>query len=122
MTNDQPALNGYCPVAYFVAAGPLVGSAEFASTHDGKTYHLVSADAKKMFDADPDKYVPAYGGACAFGMSVKEKFPVEPTNYKVVNDRLFLFLKNADTDALDLWNNENESEIIAKADTNFSAR
>jgi len=121
MTNNQPALNGYCPVAYFVADGPLVGSAEFASTYNGTTYHLVSADAKNMFDADPEKYIPAFGGACAFGMSINETFPVDPTKYKIVNDRLFLFLKNDETDALELWNKEDQAEAVAKADANYSS-
>ncbi len=121
MTN-QPALNGYCPVAYFVADGPLVGSAEFSSTHGGATYHFVSAAAKDMFDANPAKYVPAYGGSCAFGMSINEVFPVDPTNYKVVNDRLFLFLKNDETDALELWNKEDEAAAATKADANYSSK
>ena len=119
---SEVAIDGYCPVAYFVADGPLKGSAEFSSTYEGKTYHLVSADAKAMFDAEPAKYAPAYGGECAFGVSINETFPVDPTNYKVVNDRLFLFLKNGDTDALELWNNENEAEIIAKADQAYASR
>lgn len=75
-----------------------------------------------MFDKDPDKYTPAYGGACAFGMSIGENFPVDPTKYKVVNDRLFLFLKNDETDALELWNKGDEAETIAKADANYSKR
>jgi YHS domain-containing protein len=120
MTNDQPALSGYCPVAYFVADGPLLGSAEFASTHKGEAYYLVSADAKAMFDENPDKYAPEYGGACAYGMSIGETFPVDPTSYKIVNDRLFLFLKNEATDALVLWNKEDEAATVAKADANFS--
>ena len=120
MTTEQPALNGYCPVAYFVADGPLMGSAEYAATHGGQTYHLVSADAKAMFEQAPEKYVPAYGGACAFGMSIKETFPIDPTNYKIVNDRLFLFLKNDETDASALWNAEDEAGTIAKADENFA--
>lgn len=121
MNNEQPALDGYCPVAYFVADGPLKGSAEFASTHEGQTYYFVSAEAKAMFDAEPAKYVPAYGGACAFGMSIKENFPIDPTNYKVADGRLFLFLKNDDTDALELWNKEDEAAVIAKADANYAA-
>ena len=80
---------------------------------------MVSADAKAAFDADPAKYVPAFGGACALGMSIKETFPIDPTNFKIVDDRLFLFLKNEETDALSLWNEGNESELIAKADANF---
>lgn len=120
MNNQMPELEGYCPVAYFVADGPLKGSAEYSSIYDGKVYHLVSAEAKQAFDANPAKFVPAFGGACAFGVSINEKFPVDPTNYKVVGDRLFLFLKNDETDALELWNeNEDEAALIAKADANF---
>ncbi len=117
---SNPALEGYCPVAYFLADNPLKGSAEFSSEHEGVTYHLVSADAKAAFDANPSKFLPEYGGACAFGMSIKENFPVDPTNYKVVGDRLFLFLKNDETDALKLWNDGDEAELIRVADANFT--
>lgn len=113
-------IEGYCPVAYFVADGPLKGSPEFTSTHEEKTYYLVSAEAKKVFDAEPAKFVPAFGGACAFGMSIKESFSVDPTNYKIVNDRLFLFLKNDETDALALWNDGAELNQIAAADAAYS--
>ncbi|NKB20743.1 MAG: YHS domain protein [Alphaproteobacteria bacterium] len=113
-------IDGYCPVAYFVADGPLKGSAEFTSTHEGKTYHLVSADAKTAFDENPAKFVPAFRGVCAFGTSIGETFPVDPTNYKIVNERLFLFLKNDDTDALALWNDGDEADLVAKADANFT--
>lgn len=114
------AIQGYCPVTYFLADKPSKGSAQFASIYDGQTYHFVSADAKNAFDMDPAKFAPEFGGSCAFGMSIKENFTIDPTNYKIVNERLFLFMKNDDTDALALWNAGNESELIANADTNFS--
>jgi len=114
------ALEGYCPVAYFLADKPLMGIVDFSSEHQGKTYHFVSEEAKAAFDADPNKFVPQYGGACAFGMSIKENFPVDPTNYKVVDGRLFLFLKNDETDALKLWNDGNEADLIAAADEIFA--
>ena len=85
------ALEGYCPVAYFLADKAIKGSLEYASEYNGVTYYFVSADAKKLFDADPDKYVPAYGGWCAFGMAVQDKFPVDPTNFKIVDGRLLVF-------------------------------
>ncbi len=110
------ALEGYCPVAYFAAGKAIRGKAEFARDHDGVTYWFVSEDARRLFDKDPAKYVPAYGGWCAFGMAVEDKFPVDPTNFKIVNGRLMLFLKNRNVDALKLWNDGNESELTAKAD------
>lgn len=117
----EVAIDGYCPVAYFVADGPLIGLPEYSSTFEDKTYHFVSAEAKSAFDGNPAKFVPAFGGFCAYGKSLKENFPIDPTNYKIVEDRLFLFLKNDETDALALWNQGNESEMITAADANHFA-
>lgn len=113
------ALEGYCPVAYFAVDKAVRGKPDFASNHNGVTYWFVSADAKKAFDANPKKYLPAYGGWCAFGMAVADKFPVDPTHFKIVDGRLMLFLKNQNVDALKLWNQQNERELIAKADAHW---
>lgn len=109
------ALEGYCPVAYFAVNKPVKGSKEFASTHKGVTYYFVNADAKAEFDKAPTKYVPAYGGWCALGMAVGDKFPVDPRNFKIVDGKLNLFLKNANVDALELWNQGDEKAYIGKA-------
>lgn len=113
------ALEGYCPVAYFAVDKAVRGKPEFASNHNGVTYWFVAADAKKAFDANPKKYSPAYGGWCAFGMAKTDKFPVDPTNFKIVDGRLMLFLKNKNIDALTLWNQGNESDLIANADAHW---
>ena len=113
------ALEGYCPVAYFAVNKPVRGQAKYAADHDGVTYYLVSADARKSFVEDPQKYVPAYGGWCAFGMSVEDKFPVDPTNFKIVNGKLHVFLRNNGIDALELWNKGNEPTLKQKADRHW---
>ena len=109
------AIEGYSPVSYFTAGKPTRGSKEFAVEHDGVTYYLASATEQQQFAADPDRYIPAYGGWCAFGMSVEDKFPVDPLNFKIVDGKLNLFLKNRDIDALELWNKGNEKELIRKS-------
>lgn len=109
------ALEGYCPVAYFAVNKPVKGKPQHASTHNGVTYHFVSADAKRAFDAEPEKYIPAFGGWCAFGMAVQDKFPVDPRNFKIVDGRLLLFLKNPDVDAVELWNQGDEQELLRQA-------
>ncbi len=114
------ALEGYCPVAYFAVNKAVRGKPEFASTHDDVTYHFVSADAKEAFDANPEKFVPAFGGWCAFGMAISDKFPVDPTVFKIVNGRLFVFLKNKDVNALELWNQGNEREYLKKAEAHWA--
>ena len=113
------ALEGYCPVAYIAVNKPVRGIPEYASTYNGVTYHLVSADAKRTFDANPGNYIPAFGGWCAFGMSVEDKFPVDPTNFKIVDGRLMLFLKNKNVDAVALWNQGIEQELIGKANAHW---
>ena len=109
------ALEGYCPVAYFAANKPLMGKPEFASDYKEVTYYFVSAGAKALFDKEPQKYVPAYGGWCALGMAVGDKFPVDPTAFKIVDGKLHLFLKNKNVDALALWNKGDSKEYVAKA-------
>ena len=92
---EHPALGGYCPVAYFKADHPLMGSAEFASVYEGKTYYLVNEGAKEMFEKNPSKYLPEYDGYCAYGMTKGKKFPVDPTVYAIVDGKLYLN-KNAE--------------------------
>ena len=109
------ALEGYCPVAYFAVNKPVRGKKEHAVDYKGVTYYFVNADAESEFKKSPDKYVPAYGGWCAFGMAIGDKFPVDPTNFKIINGKLNLFLKNKNVDALRLWNKGRESEYEKKA-------
>ena len=111
------AIGGYSPVSYFEKQRAEVGSLDHAVTHDGKTYHLASAEQAETFRANPQKYVPAYGGWCAYGTSVGEKFPVDPENFKIVDSRLLLFLKNDEVDARELWEKENVQQCSTKAGT-----
>jgi hypothetical protein len=48
-------------------------------------------------------------------MSIQDKFPIDPHNFKIVNGKLNLFLKNKGIDALALWNKGNEEDFAAKA-------
>jgi YHS domain-containing protein len=123
MTQCQSSeLQGHCPVAYFAVGEPMKGDPKFSSIHDGKLYHFVNEEVKAEFDRNPDKYLPAYGGLCAFGMSIDREFEACPTNFKIIDGKLYLFLKNDDTDALELWNKEDEANCLAKADQHWSAR
>lgn len=103
-----PELGGYCPVAYFKADKPLMGSAEFASEYNGKTYYLVNAGAKELFDANPEKFLPEYDGYCAYGMTKGKKFPVDPTVYSVVDGKLYL---NKNADVGKLWVKDTQNYI-----------
>lgn len=113
------AIEGYCPVAYHAVNKPVRGKPEHASIHKGVTYYFVSADAKNAFDADPERYLPAFGGWCAFGMAVQDKFPIDPEKFKIVDGRLLLFLNNRNLDARKLWNDGKEKELLRKAEAHW---
>ena len=108
------AIEGYSPVSYFDGRAER-GSALFAVEHEGVTYHLTGSDQVAKFRRNPDKYVPAFGGWCAFGMSVEDKFPVDPTCYLVADGRLYLFLRNGKIDAREVWTRGEHGKLVAAA-------
>lgn len=113
---QQPEIQGYCPVAYHAAGKAIAGRPEFAVRHAGRVYYCVNEDAQREFSAHPERYLPAYGGRCAFGMSIEKEFEPDPTRFRIINGRTHLFLRNADTDALDLWDRNDETKHLASAD------
>ena len=86
------ALHVYDPVAYFAEGKPVQDSAKFSKVHNNATYRFASAENRKTFEANPDKYVPAYVGFCAFGVSVGAKFDGDPRYWKIVDGQLYLNL------------------------------
>lgn len=112
------ALEGYCPVCYIAANKAAKGNPEFSAEHHGITYWFVSDEVRNMFVANPEKFVPAYGGWCATGVALGQRFPVDPTNFKVVDGRIMLFLKNEKVDAAAIWNKD-EANNLKKADANW---
>jgi len=91
-TNSTPAVQGYDVVSYQTGKRPVRGNGHFVSVHDGATYQFSSADNQKLFESNPEKYAPAYGGFCAFGASVGKKFVGDPEVWRVVDGKLYLNL------------------------------
>ena len=112
------ALEGYCPVCYISAGKAAKGTPEFAYDYKGVTYWFVHDGARQTFAAAPEKYLPAYGGWCAVGVAMGQRFPVDPTNFKVVNGKTMLFLKNAKIDGVGIWNKD-EASMYTKAEENW---
>jgi|GEM_PF-74420 len=109
------ALQGYSPVSYFTKGRAEPGNPRFRVEINGATYFLTSSAQVEQFKKDPNRYEPAYGGWCAYGMAIEDKFPVDPKSFKIVNDKLLLFLNNENIDALKLWNHGKETEFTRKA-------
>lgn len=108
-------LHGYDPVAYFSAGKPTPGDAKFSVEHAGATYRFANAENLKAFQANPDRYVPQYGGFCAMGAALGKKLDVDPTQFRVVDGKLYL---NVNADVFKKWS-EDVPGNVAKADANW---
>ena len=117
--DSKIGLQGYSPVSYIDLGIAQRGLKEFKSVHQGINYYFTNADQKKEFDRNPEKYLPQYGGYCAFGVSVGAKFRVDPNKFLVSDGKLYLFLYDVEVDARQLWLQGSEKELVQKADTNW---
>ena len=106
------ALRGYDPVSYFEDGEPRMGTAEHSAVHEGVTYRFATKKNLRTFEANPDRYLPEYGGFCAYGVSVGAKFDGDPLVWKIVDGKLYL---NLNPEIQKAWN-EDVSGAIRKAD------
>ena len=107
------AIKGYDPVAYFTEAKPVQGSSQFSAQHLGATYFFSSAQHQSMFESDPNKYAPQYGGYCAYGVSKEYKFDIDPEAWAVVDGKLYL---NLNEKVQNRWVT-NKEELIVEANS-----
>ena len=83
-------LKGYDPVAYFVQKKAVKGSPKYKTTHQGATYYFSSAADLAIFEKDPSKYVPQYGGFCANGMANRQASNIDPNVFFVLKGKLYV--------------------------------
>ena len=116
LVNGKPApglaVRGFDVVAYHKVGKPTEGSARFAAKFGAATYRFASKANLQAFKANPSKYVPAYGGFCAYGVSVNAKFDGDPRLWKIVGGRLYLNLNKDIQSAF----NKDVGGAIKKAD------
>ncbi len=84
------AIEGYDVVAYFTDGKPVEGSKDHSVEWKGADWYFASDEHKKMFEADPEKYAPQYGGYCAWAVSQGYTASTVPEAWKIVDDKLYL--------------------------------
>ncbi len=84
------ALRGFDPVAYFTDGKPSAGKAEITAVHDGATYRFASVANRDAFVAAPEKFLPQYGGYCAYASALGKKADGDPAIWKIVDGKLYL--------------------------------
>lgn len=117
--DDQLAISGYDPVAYFKSNKAIKGKKDLSVYHQGVIYNFSSVENKEEFKKDPSRYEPEYGGWCAYAMGAKgEKVSIDPETFKIINGKLYLFYNSFFNNTLKSWNKD-ESNLRGKADNNW---
>ena len=94
-------LKGADMVAYFTQNRYVQGQAQIKSVYEDVTFRFASAENKMLFDRDPKKYLPEYGGYCANGISYGIPWGGDADRFKMVGGKLYIF---GGQGSLDGWN------------------
>jgi YHS domain-containing protein len=112
---DGAAILGYDPVAYFTDNKAAKGNPKFQSDYEGAKYYFASANHKALFDANPAKYAPAFGGYCGYAASIDRLSPISPEWFQIIDGRLIL---QHNKKAYDKFNADLGGNLV-KADRNW---
>jgi len=114
------AVDGYDLVSYFNDK-PLEGNDQFTVVYEGATYHFTTAEHRDTFKASPEKFLPEYGGFCAYAIATdNKKVKIDPETYEIRDGKLYLFYNAWGVNTLDKWLEEDPKSLQTKADANWS--
>lgn len=109
------AIRGYDTVAYFTQGKPVMGDSAYATQWMGATWQFASQEHLSSFEENPERFAPQYGGYCAYGVAQGYLVKIEPEQWTIVDDKLYL---NFDKEVQGKWQ-EDKGGFIAKADENI---
>jgi YHS domain-containing protein len=95
-------LKGADVVAYFTQGAYQPGKAEFSSRHEGVDLRFGSAEHKALFEQEPAKYLPQFGGYCANGIVYGIPWGGDADTWKIIDGKLYIFGGQASKDAFEL--------------------
>jgi YHS domain-containing protein len=84
-------LKGHDVVAYFTQGKHALGSTQFTSQYEGVTFRFASAEHKALFDKEPVKYIPQFGGYCANGIVYGIPWGGDADTWMIQDGKLYIF-------------------------------
>src|SRR5256885_2627204 len=85
------ALYGIDPVAYFADGKPVAGRPDVEFRYAGAVWRFGNEGNRAAFAADPDVYMPRFGGYDPVGISRGLATPGYPALWVLHDERLYLF-------------------------------
>ena len=118
LTNSNLSIQGHDAVSYFSLNendNAIKGSPKFSYKWEGAVWHFSSAVNLEKFKSNPKKYIPQYGGYCAYAAARNYLYRIDPNAWTIKNGRLYL---NASKGLRSNWIKDINNEI-SRADTNW---
>ena len=84
------AVEGYDTVAYFTDGDAVKGSKEYQIEWMDANWRFATEEHMHMFLANPEKYAPQYGGYCAYAVSNDGLADIDPEQFHIHDDKLYL--------------------------------
>lgn len=89
-TDSGKALAGYDAVSYFQGK-PVLGSAQYTYDWQASRWLFSTVENLHTFKANPEKFVPAFGGYCTKAVSTGFAAPGDPTIWLISDEKLYIF-------------------------------
>ena len=119
LSKNNVAVDGYDLTTYFTQEKPAEGSKKWQSNIHGVRYYFVNEANKLKFDANPKKFLPEFGGWCAYAIGThSKKVKIDPESYTIEEGKLYLCYKGAFNDTREKWLDNHEA-LKPKAHSNW---
>jgi YHS domain-containing protein len=92
-------LFGHDVVSYFTENTHKLGSPAIKTVHKGVTFRFSKAEHKTLFDKEPEKYIPQYGGYCANGIVYGIPWGGDADSWRMIDGKLYIFGGKGSRDA-----------------------
>jgi hypothetical protein len=85
------AISGFDPVAYFTESRAMPGRPELETRNAGATWRFINEGNRAAFIANPEVYMPVFGGHDPMGVTRGVAVPGHPEIWMIAGKRLYLF-------------------------------
>ena len=89
--NTGLAIFGFDPIAYFTDRAAMPGREGYEHRHAGAVWRFRNPGNRAAFAADPEVYMPRYGGYDPLSIGHGMAVPGDPREWVVIGERLYLF-------------------------------
>ena len=113
--SSNDALQGYDTVAYFTVGKAVKGEERFSTMHEGAIWLFSSDENLQAFIASPERYMPQFGGYCAFSVAQGKIVKGDAKLWEIVDNKLYV---NYNKGIHKLWLKRPE-QLIAEAQENW---